>query len=165
MKTKISATVIGLLFLMSSCGSPSDQPKGEEQPTATTEIATPTKFTLKASNMKYITIAADSSLVANEADPTKALIFEKIDQGDGKSVLKMPNGKYCIEDRNFNNKLFANSPNPWGWETFEIIALDNTKINIKASTGKFVTVDKSNGMISGNSDNPSDSEIFIMESK
>lgn len=163
MKTKISAAVIALFFL-AACGS-SDTPKQEEQ-TAATEPATPTKFVLKGSNMMYLAISpADSSVIANQPDPTKAVVFEKIDQGDGKCVIKVPSGLYLIENRNLNNQIFANSPNPWGWETFEIVALDNTKINIKGSSGMFVSTDKGNGMVSSITDNPSDAETFIMESK
>jgi hypothetical protein len=162
MKTKISAAVIALFFLM-ACGS-SDQPKEEDkQP----EVATPSqKFIIKASNMMYVVINKDSSLIANETDPTKAEVFEKMDKGNGKYALKARTGKYVIAHRVRGDSLFANSNNDWEWETFELIALDQTKINIKTSNGKYVSTDERLGnILIANRDAAQSWETFTLESQ
>lgn len=61
--------------------------------------------------------------------------------------LKALNGKYIIDNRNRNSNLFADSDNPWEWETFEIIEVDKDKINIRSSAGKFVCADQSNANV------------------
>lgn len=76
-------------------------------------------------------------------------------------LLKAINGKYVIDDRNKGSNLYANSDNPWEWETFEIIEAGKDKINIRSSTGKFVCADqgKANVLVA-NRDEAKDWEAF-----
>lgn len=162
MKTKISGAVIALFFLM-ACGS-SDQPKEEEkQP----EVVAPSKkFVIKAHNMMYVVINSDSVLVANQADPTKAEVFEKIDQGNGKFALRASTGRYVSNNQanSFVVDVIRNTPSDW--EQFELIALDQTTANIKASSGKYISADlASTNILYGNKDIASDWETFTLEEK
>jgi hypothetical protein len=163
MKTKISATIIALFFL-TACGS-SDQNKTEDEKQP--EVAVPSqKFKLKASNMMYVVINTDSSLVANQPDPTKAEVFERVDKENGKCALKASNGKFVCANRARKDYMLANSDNNWEWETFEIIALDQTKINIKTSNGKFVSSDASlDHTLIANRDLAQSWETFDMEAQ
>jgi hypothetical protein len=162
MKTRISTAVIALLFIM-GCGSSEQKTDEQKQPEPPAQIE---KFIVKASNMMYVSIASDSSLVASEADPTKATVFERVELDNGKIALKISNGKYVKSDRNKEGKLLANSDNAWEWETFELIAQDETTVSIKVSQGKFVCADrtKENTLI-GNRDAAGEWERFIMEKK
>jgi hypothetical protein len=160
MKTKIGAAIIGLLFLM-ACGS--DKPKTEEQ--TQDQTAASTKFALKATNMMYLVIGPDSVLVANQADPTKAEVFEKVDMGNGKCALKAAsNGKFVSSDLGHNYVVDVIRDAASGWETFEIIALDPTTINIKDSNGKFISADLgADSRLSANRDQASTWETFYLE--
>ncbi|MCE3277834.1 MAG: Fascin domain [Bacteroidetes bacterium] len=140
MKTKISAAVIALFFLM-ACGS--SEPKQEAAQNVEEDVNV--KFILKASNMMFIKMDKDSVLIANEPISTNAQVFEIVDLNNGRCALKVAPGKYVVDDRKKENKLFGNSPNTWDWESFEIIALDQTKVNIKASSGMFVCADQTAG--------------------
>lgn len=161
MKTKISAAIIGLFFLM-ACGS-SEEKKGDQ----TTETsAQGQKFTLKAANAMYIAIQPDSSLRANQPDPTKAEVFEKVDLENGKSALRISDGRYVTDERGKNSIMDVVYDHAHDWETFEFIALDPTTINIKSTLGKFVSADLGqDGIITANRDNASDWEAFTMEQK
>jgi hypothetical protein len=160
MKTKI-CSVLFLLFLM-SC-SPSDKSTAvEEKPTTTDD----SKFIIKASNQQYLTIAQDSILIANQPDPTKAEVFEKVDQGNGKIALMASTGKYVCADRSRNASMIVNRNYAGEWETFEIIYLDKTKINLKASNGKFVSADRSAGnLVNATRDAAGDWETFNIQAK
>jgi len=162
MKTKISAAIIALVFLM-ACGS-SEQKPGDQATSETS--AQGQKFTLKAANAMYITIQPDSSLRANQPDPTKAEVFEKVDLENGKSALRASNGRYVTDERGKNSIMDVVYDHANDWETFEFIALDPTKINIKSSIGKFVSADLGqDGVITANRDKASDWEAFTMEMK
>jgi hypothetical protein len=162
MKTKISSLVIVLFFVI-GCGS-SDQKQAESPNVANTLPAV--KFSLKASNMMYVAIQADSTLKANQADPTKAEVFEKVEMDNSKCALLGSNGKYVIDNRNKGDTVFVNSNNKWEWETFEIIMLDPTRANIRTSTGKFVSSDPGfDGILTAKTVNASDWETFTLEMK
>jgi hypothetical protein len=162
MKTKISAAVIALFFLM-ACGS-SEQKQADQTATETSGQAK--KFILKASNMKYVAIQPDSTLSANQSDPTKAEVFEKVDLENGKSSIKASNGRYVTDNRGDEAKMNVVYDHASEWETFEFIALDPTRINIKSSTGRFVSSDPGqDGKVTANRDNASDWETFTMEMK
>lgn len=159
MKAKITI-ILAAVFLM-ACNS------SEQKTTETTET-TPTteKFILKASNMQYIGFGANNCLLANEPDPTKAVVFEKISLGNGKYNLKASNGMFVCDDRGKNDSLLADKTNASDWEQFEIVAVDETKVNIKSSAGKFVTADLgSGGVLVSHHDKASDWELFTIEQK
>ncbi len=114
----------------------------------------------------YLSMQEDGSFKANQPDPTKAEVFEKVDLGAGKTGLKAANGKFVSDNRAKNSVLEASADHASDWEKFEIMALDQTKINLKTSAGKFVSADLGKGaIINANSDKASDWEAFIMESK
>jgi hypothetical protein len=140
MKTKIGAAIIALFFLM-SCGSSEQKTEDQKQ----SETKQNLKFILRASTFKYVTIGADSILVANQSDPTKAEVFEKVDLENGKSAIRASNGKFVSDNRANQSKIDAFRDQASGWEEFEIIAVDQTKVNIKSSAGKFVSADQSKG--------------------
>src|ERR1035437_8115487 len=144
MKTKISAAIL-LIFLM-SCGSGDQQNKTDGQTTTSAQPQS-SKFILKAWNNMYLSLNKDSVLTADQQDSTKAEIFEKIDQGNGKLSFKASTGKFVSDDRVKNNNLIANRGNVNEWELFEFISVDQTKINIKSSGGKFVSADQGKGNI------------------
>jgi hypothetical protein len=156
MKTKISLSV--LVFFMMSCGSGEEKKQADGKEVKIANI----KFVLKANNMKYLTLASDSTLVANEADASKAVVFEKIDSENGTSALKLSNGKYLCDDP--HGTLIANRDEYGAWESFQVIAVDANHVNIRASTGKFVCADLSNGgKVVANRDQGGDWETFTIE--
>jgi hypothetical protein len=156
----INAAII-LLFL-ASCGSSEKKADGE----ATSATAQSSKFILKASNAMYIAIQPDSSLKANQPDPTKAEVFEKVDLENGKSALRASNGRYVSDNRVKNSIVEVSVDHVADWEMFEFIALDPTKINIRSSANKFLSSDPGqDGIVTANRDNASDWEVFFMESK
>jgi hypothetical protein len=160
MKTKIAAVLISLLFMI-SCGT-------EEQPKegAPAENTNSNKMILKASNNMYVAIGADSTLSANQSDATKAEVFEKVDQGNGKFALKTSAGKFVSDVRSAENKLYANRAAVGEWEQFEIINVEGGKINLKSSAGKMVCGDQgTGGIMVANRDNASDWETFTAETK
>src|ERR1700756_851826 len=112
MKTKISIALISLLFMM-ACGT-AEQPKEGEQAVDNSKII------LKAYNDMYVVLNSDSVLVASEADATKAAVFEKIDQGNGKWALKSAAGRFVSDDRGKQNYLIANRTAVGEWEQFDI---------------------------------------------
>jgi hypothetical protein len=163
MKTKISAAVIALFFLM-GCGS-SEQPKQEEQKQPEAAVQN-LKFIIKASNSQYVVMGPDSILVASEPIPTKALVFEKIDLENGKIGLRVPFGKYVCDDRGKEYYIYANKEHCSDWEMFEIVAVDQWTFHLKSSTGKYVSADQSLGnKLIANRDKPSSWETFRMEEK
>lgn len=147
MKFKIT-TGIFLIFLM-ACGT----------------VDKSAKFSLKASNNMYLAIDTNSMLVANQPDSSKAEIFEKTDQGNGKWTLKTSAGKFVTDNRNGPSNLFAILNWAGEWEMFEIISLDETKINIKSSRGKFVYVHSPENMLYANSDAVGDFGTFTIKTK
>jgi hypothetical protein len=160
MKTKISAVLISLLFIM-SCGT-------EEQPKdgASAENAKGNKIVLKASNNMYVISSGDTALLAVQPDAAKAEVFEKIDQGNGKYALKASTGKFVTDDRTKKNVLSANRDAVGEWEQFEIITLEGGKINLKSSAGKIVCGDQgSGGILVANRDQASEWETFTAEPK
>ncbi len=163
MKTKVYSFAVSLLFLV-ACGS-SDKP-AEDTATSVAPAVAPVKFTLKASNMMYVTMDKDSMLAATEAVPTKALVFEKIDNGNGKISLRLSNGRYITDKRSdgFDNLIAVNS---WAaeWEFFETISLNDNKINLKSSQGKFVYVAGVENRLYANANDASDVAVFSMEIK
>lgn len=121
---------------------------------------------LKASNNMYVAINADSLLVADQPDASKAEVFEKVDQGNGKLALKTSKGKFVSDDRGRNNNLVANRVVASEWEQFEIIALGESKVNLKSSTGKMVCADiDMKGVLFANRDQASGWETFILEER
>jgi hypothetical protein len=163
MKTKISATVIALFFLM-ACGS-SDQSKTEEEKQP--EVAAPSlKFKLKASNMMYVAINADSLLVANQSDPTKAEVFERIILENGKVAIKASSGRFISDNRVNNSVVDVIREQALAWEEFELIAIDDVAVNIRSSTGKYVSANYAQGdILMAISDKPSTWETFTLETK
>jgi hypothetical protein len=158
MKTKISIALISLLFMM-ACGTAEQPKEGEQQPGSN-------KIILKAYNNMYVVLNGDSELVANEVDVTKAAIFEKIDQGNGKWALKSPTGRFVSDDKGRWNYLVANRTSVGGWEQFDIIEGADSKTNIKTSAGKIVSADGGNGFkLVGNRDNAGEWEAFTIEPK
>ncbi len=160
MKTKIAAVLISLLFLI-SCGT-------EEQPKegAPAENTNSNKMILKASNNMYVAISADSTLSANQSDATKAEVFEKVDQGNGKWGLKLSNGKFVCDERMKANVMVVNRDAVGEWEQFEIVTLEGGKINLKSSAGKFVCGDQSvGGRLIANRDQAGEWETFTAEPK
>lgn len=157
---RTGAAIVALLFLM-ACGT--DKSGKDDQDTTTASSGD--KFILKAANMMYLAVQPDSTLKANQPDPTKAEVFEKVDLGNGKSALKTSKGTYLSDDRGKNSVVDLES-RPADWESFEIIALDPTKINIKTSASKYMSTDLANGAIlKANSSKASDWEIFTIEAK
>jgi major membrane immunogen (membrane-anchored lipoprotein) len=162
MKTKISAAILGIVFL-AACGS-SDTSK--DQATDAAAVGASEKFSIKASNMQYLSVGANGVLIANQTDPTKAEVFEKISLGNGKYNLKVSNGKFVCDDRAKSDSVFADKTNASDWEQFEVINIDATKINIKSSTGKYLSADLGSGaFVAAKQDKASDWETFIIEKK
>jgi hypothetical protein len=156
MKTKISLATLSLLFII-ACNSEGIKQNQELQST---------KMILKASNNMYVTINADSTLLANESDAAKAVVLEKVDQGNGKWALKASNGKFISDDRGKNNILFANRAAIGEWEQFEIISTEGSKINLKSSAGKIVSADQGAGnLLLANRDQAGEWETFTVEPK
>ena len=84
MKTKISTALISLLLIM-ACQT-ATKTKDEE-------VGVSEKIVLLAYNNMYVVVKGDTAVVANQPDAEKAEVFEKIDQGNGKWVLKTSTGK------------------------------------------------------------------------
>jgi hypothetical protein len=77
--------------------------------------------------------------------------------------IRATNGQFIIDDRNNQNKLFANSKESWEWETFAIIELGNNIVQIKSSTGKYVSVKQdSGGLLRADVEFPKESETFTL---
>jgi hypothetical protein len=151
MKTKISIVLISVLFMM-ACGTSEQQeaPKQESN-----------KMVLKAYNNMYVIIVGDTALIANQPDSTKAEVFEKIDQGNGKWALKTSGGKFITDD---GTKLVANRTEVQAWELFEIIPVEGSQINLKSYTGKIVCVDGGMGArLFSNRDQASTWETLTVE--
>ena len=150
MKTKIFAAVI-VLFVM-ACGS---QKKADS-----------TKMILKASTNMYVVVSSDSTLVANEPDAAKAMVFEKVKLPNGKWNLKTSKGRFIVDDRSSGNKLYANRGTAGEWEEFEIIRTGESKINLKSSAGKVVCADQSMGnVLIANREQMGEWETFTFEPK
>lgn len=160
MKIKFGIIVFSI-FLM-ACGS-SEQ---KTDAAAGSETAANEKFIIKASNMQYLALGPNNVLIANQADPTKAEVFEKIDIGGGKYNLRASNGKFMCDDRAKSDSVFADKEKASDWEQFEIVALEGAKVNLKSSTGKYVTADLGlGGVIVSVHDQASDWELFELEKK
>jgi hypothetical protein len=164
MKTKISAGIIALLFLMACGSSDSNQTTFSQEPSKT-EVKNE-KFIIKASNSMYLSMSPDSLLFANQPDPTKAEIFEKVDLGNGKMGLKTAKGKFVSDNRSNESKIDVIRDQASGWEEFEIIALDQSSVNIRSSQGKYLCADQSkNNILIADREKPGAWETFVFEQK
>jgi hypothetical protein len=157
MKTKICA--VAVLFFLIACGS-GDQTKQSPEKTVKAESS---KYIIKASNMQYLAVTSDTTLLANQPNPEKAEVFEKVDLGNGKSALRTLYGKYVSD----NNGLLKVNKNAAGEsEMFEIVALDQLSATIKASSGKYVSCNPEPGsVVVVDRDKAGGWEIFTMEQK
>ena len=165
MKTKIIGAFT--LLVMAACGSSDKSAQPDQQPVV--NQATATKFIFKAANNKYVTVSANNfKLIADQPDAAKAEAFEIIDLGNGKSALKATsNGKFVCDNLSESiNPLQADKDHTKEWETFEIIAVDQTKVNFKSITGKFVCANLGAGdFLQATQDHASDWETFTIEAK
>ena len=122
------------------------------------------KFIIKASNGKYVTINPKNSiLIANQPDPTKAEVFELVILRNG-SALKTSSGKFV--SANFSNDipLVANSNKPWDWERFQILFNRGNIFNFLSVSGKFVSADRGIGnILFANRDKALDWEAFELQ--
>ncbi len=109
----------------------------------TPAVQMPAKFSLKASNNMFLVIGADSVLYASESDSTKAEVFEAIDMGNGKSVIKASTGKFLSDNLSYGSKIDVIRGKASEWEMFEIIKVATNKINIKGIDGKYLSADLS----------------------
>jgi hypothetical protein len=163
MKTKISVTAIALLFLM-ACGS--DSKKETTASSETDKKAMADKFIIKASNSMYLSISSDSLLIANQPDPTKAEVFEKVDLGNGWMGIKTSGGKFLSDNQANESKVDAIRTKASTWEEFEIIALDQLTAVIRTSGGKYICADQSrDNVLFANRDKAGAWETFIFEAK
>jgi len=138
----------------------------EKKETAVTSN-TKNKYIIKAANMQFISIGADSILISNQSDPSKAEEFELIDLGNGKSGLIASTERLVSANLANNNLVDVIRTKVGDWEQFEFIYLDSTRINIKASNGKFLSADLASEQvkISANRDVASLWEVFEMIKK
>jgi len=158
MKTKISIALISLLFMM-ACGT-SEKAK-EEKPESN-------KMVLKAYNNMYVAVYGDTAVAANQSDETKAEVFEKIDQGNGKWALKTSKGKFLTDEAGKDHFVLATKTQVGATEQFEIVPVDgnDSQIFLKANTGKTVSADLYLGhKLIANRDNSSTWETFTVEPK
>ncbi|HEX8515130.1 MAG TPA: hypothetical protein VF868_02945 [Bacteroidia bacterium] len=163
MRTNIFLAAITTLVL-SSCGSSERQ--ADEQKDSVSSIHSDSKFIIKASNMMYLTINPDSSLVANQPDPTKAEVFQRVDLGNGKVAIKASTGRFLSNNLSKNSTVDVIREKPSGWEEFEVIALDPISVNIRSFDGKYVSADiGSDGKVTANRDAASTWETFSLEPK
>lgn len=156
MKVKI-LQAISLLLIMMSCDS-----EGIEYQPKPSNIL---KIIIKASGNMYVALASDSTLVANQPDSTKAEVFEKIDQKNGKCALKSSAGKFVSDYRTQNNKLAAKGSYIGEWELFEIIKAGEGIANLKSSAGKIICSDPHlGGALFANRNEAKEWETFTIKS-
>ena len=160
MRKLILFSISALLFAACSSGTSSKSAQDND-------TKKPLSVTIKTSNGKYVAInSSDQLLQGIESDPSKAVVFEIIEQAGGKIAIKANNGKYVISDLNSEGKLYAKSDKIGPWETFEIVPVDKTHINLKTSTVKFVCADQGyNSHLIGNRDNAAEWEQFVLDLK
>lgn len=124
------------------------------------------KFLLKASNNKYLALAPDSSIIANQTNPEQALTFEKVEIGSGKIALKINNEKFITVDSIQGNKLYVKTGKIGKQEMFEMSFINNIKLSLKSTNGKFVCADfGKNGELIADKDVASTWEIFDVKLK
>ena len=121
---------------------------------------------LKASNNMYIVMGADSVLIANEPDASKAEVFEEVCDENGKAALKTSKGKFVSDDRGRGNLLVANRNAIGEWEQFEILKVSDERVTIKSSANKYVCADMGNkNVLFANRDQAGEWEAFALEKK
>jgi hypothetical protein len=160
MKTKISIAFISLLFLM-ACGSGEQSKDGETSGS--------NKMILKAYNNMYVVVYGDTAVTADQPDATKAEVFEKIDQGNGKWALRTSTGKFLTDEAAKDHFVLGSKNQVGDTEQFEIVMADinnPSQIYLKAATGKIISTDlyQRNKLIA-NRDNASTWETFTAEPK
>jgi hypothetical protein len=99
------------------------------------------RFAIKASNNKYISIQPDYHVTADQTEKSKAEVFELVLLKSGQVAFRTTKGKYLCSNPSVGDEIFANSDNPWNWETFYIYPTGKAKVNIKSLNGKFVSSD------------------------
>ncbi len=143
MKTikKSALLLFGIVFITSCCDDDMKNQDVTIEANQTPAVQLPAKFSLKASNNMFLVIGADSVVYATEIDSAKAEIFEAIDMGKGKSVIKASTGKYLSDNLGVDSKIDVKRDKASDWEMFEIIKLSENKIQIKGMDGKYVSAD------------------------
>jgi hypothetical protein len=93
----------------------------------------------------------------------------KTDRAAEKIALKAPNGKYVRAKNSGNNELYVHPGAIGGWETFELIYVDEHKVALKAHNGQYIGVDHVNILfwewnpLVANRDSIGQKETFTLE--
>lgn len=145
MKTikKLILLLMGIVFITSCCDEDMKNQDASIEANQAPAVQLPAKFSLKAANNMFLAIGIDSILYASEPDSLKAEVFETIDMGNGKNVIKASTGKFLSDNLSYDSKIDVIRNKASDWEMFEITKVSENKINIKGTDGRYLSADLS----------------------
>ncbi len=127
-------------------------------------IASPTapgQYTaIQAANNKFLKLKDPNAIIyANSLTIGNNEKFRVYKYKEQQLILQANNNHFMYADKNIDSLIDASSSNPWAWETFEVIQLENNKVALKTDHGFYLSL-QPNETIRGNSDTISLNEIF-----
>jgi hypothetical protein len=123
-------------------------------------IGTDSFVNLRAANGKYLCIDSSRNVVAGRKNASLSETFVMSNFGNNYCGLRDNMGTVLTAELNSHNQITASRDRIQSWETFQIVAINNHLVALKAANKKYISVDANTGLLFANADSIGTSEKF-----